>query len=195
MENLPEPQKNDPKKPLFTQYSPNRLNQRIGYSAIKFSLRRAAKLSGIKRPVRPHDLRHTSATDLLRDPSYTTSEIKAMGGWSSLQMLVRYGHVTSHDVAEKRRKNGNGEKIDYEKPIRPVSCPRCNKDTPSDFKHCIHCGLSRDQFKKEAEENFMKLLLPELMKDKMELIKVAKEKARENKKRQESLWTIERLNE
>lgn len=74
------------------------------YDAINRNLRRACERAGI-RPLSAHVLRHTGATwryALTKDLTH----LMVVGGWKSLDMVQRYVHGGSNELAEQVRKNG-----------------------------------------------------------------------------------------
>ncbi len=56
--------------------------------SVRRALRRWAKAAGIKAAVRPHGLRHSSATTVAKRGSL--AEVMAIGGWSSFSSAERY---------------------------------------------------------------------------------------------------------
>lgn len=161
------PSKDQKDKPFFYQFSSNRFGQRIkGWVLVKSILKDISKRTGLRK-IRPHDFRGDTATNYLigqnRDGNtYSMPEVMVMGGWSSLKTIDRYSRATSEQVVEKR-KNGNKMKRNFQEHITPIECPRCNKQTPKEFKNCINCGLPQSQFQEEAKNKLWSLLLPKLI--------------------------------
>lgn len=56
--------------------------------AVRRLVARRARQAGVGRPVRPHGLRHSSATEVARRGSL--SNLKALGGWASLSAVTHY---------------------------------------------------------------------------------------------------------
>jgi len=67
------------------------------YTAVR-GFRAACRAAGLK-DVTPHTLRHTFATRLIEN-GVDLRTVQELGGWSNLQMLERYGHVTPSRKAE-----------------------------------------------------------------------------------------------
>lgn len=64
---------------------------------------RYARRAGIDHPVWPHMLRHTYATELLRE-GFTISEVQALMRHSDLRTTATYLHVHNADLAAKIRR-------------------------------------------------------------------------------------------
>lgn len=67
------------------------------YRAVQ-GFRAACRRAGL-RDVTPHTLRHTFATRLIEN-GVDLRTVQELGGWSQIQMLQRYGHVTPSRKAE-----------------------------------------------------------------------------------------------
>lgn len=163
------PLKNEPEAPLFYNNNFMKGAEPIGWNAMGNALLKACKRAKIKRKIGTHDFRRYVATKLLRNEKYTTSEIKVMGGWSSLQMLDIYSRITSKMVTDKVLEiNGKGKK---EKPkedlMKPTTCPFCNYQNSALNDMCDGCnkplttkGIEEYEKKREQEiENKMNKLL------------------------------------
>lgn len=64
---------------------------------------RYARRAGIERPVWPHLLRHTFATDLLRE-GFTIAEVQRLMRHADLRTTAIYLHVRDEDLAAKVRR-------------------------------------------------------------------------------------------
>jgi len=63
-------------------------------------MRRYAKRAGIDRPVNPHQLRHTYATDLLRE-GFNVREVQQLLRHADIRTTVAYTHIFEADLARK----------------------------------------------------------------------------------------------
>ena len=57
-----------------------------------------------KKPVSPHKLRHTMATELLKSKDFNIREIQTLLGHSSINTTMIYTHVVLDELQEKIRK-------------------------------------------------------------------------------------------
>ena len=68
------------------------------YTYIRRSFNTACRKAGLT-DVTPHTLRHTFATRLIEN-GVDLRTVQELGGWAKIEMLVRYGHVTTARKAE-----------------------------------------------------------------------------------------------
>lgn len=92
---------------VFTQHH-QKTNRSVPLSArgIQRCLNRLAKLAGIVKPVSPHKLRHSFATELLRNGADLRA-VQAMLGHSSITTTQVYTHVTDKNLQEIHRRFHN----------------------------------------------------------------------------------------
>ena len=76
------------------------LTRRDVYKMVR---RRAAK-AAVGRPVSPHMLRHTFATDLLRDGDFNLREVQTLCRHADIRTTVIYTHVHDRELAAKIRR-------------------------------------------------------------------------------------------
>jgi len=75
-------------------------------------VKKCAKLAGITKPVSPHTLRHSYATDLLQNGADIRS-VQAMLGHSSITTTQIYTHITDRELKNIHKKfHGKGRKDD-----------------------------------------------------------------------------------
>jgi len=72
--------------------------ERMPYHSVRTTFQTACRLAGL-RDVTPHTLRHTFATRLIEN-GVDLRTVQELGGWSSIKMLERYGHVAQGRKAE-----------------------------------------------------------------------------------------------
>lgn len=77
---------------------------RISRTTVQMIIRNAAKAAGIEKRVTPHTLRHSFATDLLRNGA-DIRYISRMLGHAHLNTTMIYTHLTDPDLKEIHRKN------------------------------------------------------------------------------------------
>lgn len=76
---------------------------------VRRSLRRACRRAGVEGHVRPHDARHTWASHLLHagvDPE----TVRRLGGWSSLELVMRYVHTDEARMVEAVSRLGSARR-------------------------------------------------------------------------------------
>lgn len=83
-------------KPVYTSY-------------VRAMLDRMEKRAGIRHNVSPHTLRHTCATDLLRQTGNLRLVQRALGH-SSITTTTIYAHIVDDELADAMRKLRGGEK-------------------------------------------------------------------------------------
>ncbi len=83
---------------LFASSDGRRYGEAISYSGAYFLFKEISRRAGVKRPVNPHNFKHSRVTHLLR-LGLSDSVIKKLVGWSpSSNMLAHYGHLVSEDA-------------------------------------------------------------------------------------------------
>jgi len=96
------PGRNDPNAPLFPAFTDSSGLKGMEYSVWYKMVRKAAVLSGVDAELppgmklRPHDLRHTSATN---DAAAGDAVLRKKHGWSTKSSMP--GHYTSHLTSDK----------------------------------------------------------------------------------------------
>lgn len=94
----------DVHKPLFINYrSKDPDNHRLTPRSIQMMIKRVALLAGVSKPVTPHTLRHTYATDLL-DHGADLRSVQELLGHKNVATTQIYTHVTNkrlRDIHEK----------------------------------------------------------------------------------------------
>lgn len=88
---------------------------RAPVGSIKTCWKKACQRAGIPR-LRPHDLRHTWAA-WHKKAGTPNAAIKALGGWSDMRMVDRYGHISAQDYAEfaDHRRTNDGTRYKRDK--------------------------------------------------------------------------------
>lgn len=88
---------------------PSTLTKSLSPRSIQRKIRYWASLAGISKPVTPHKLRHSFATDLLRNGADLRS-VQALLGHSSLATTQIYTHVTDKSLKDVHRRFHNSER-------------------------------------------------------------------------------------
>lgn len=84
---------------LFVHLAPNREPGRLTARSVQRIIRKYASSAGIVKKITPHTLRHSFATDLLRNGADIRS-VQAMLGHSSITTTQVYTHVTNKHLKE-----------------------------------------------------------------------------------------------
>lgn len=78
-------------------------NDRMSITVLRFIVKNTARRAGITKPVTPHTLRHSFATNFLRNNG-NMRYLSKMMGHSSLQTTAHYTHVIDNDLREQYEK-------------------------------------------------------------------------------------------
>lgn len=136
------PFKTDPDAPLFHGTSRRNPCGRMLPSSLYAVIQRLVKHAGIKRHIKPHDFRHTAATEKAR-LGYTEAQLRHFFGWSrTSDMPSHYVHLAGADF-ERMMLEKHGIKVE-EKRDRPVMfapCPRCNHTNDTTNLFCGNCRV------------------------------------------------------
>lgn len=91
--------RNDVLPALFVSFGKNKDFQRLTPRSVQRIVKKHAAAAGIVKKITPHTLRHTFATDLLRNGADIKS-VQAMLGHSSITTTQVYTHVTDRHLKE-----------------------------------------------------------------------------------------------
>lgn len=80
----------------------NLYKERMTESNVQLLIKNSAKRAGIDRHITPHTLRHSFATDFLRNGG-DIRYLQVLLGHSSIATTMRYAHVVDPDLEEKYR--------------------------------------------------------------------------------------------
>jgi len=114
--------KNNPEKPFFT----NKKGTCISYNALRKILIQAAKKSGVRKKINPHNWRKARATYLVAH-GLPEAKVKALCGWTpSSNMLDTYIHLGGNEVwAELAQMHGYAIDTKIETINQEIN--KCNK--------------------------------------------------------------------
>jgi len=143
---------NNKEAPVFYSMSTSNYGDPITAGAVGQILRRALKISGIKKKITLHGLRHSKAYHMAED-GMLISEANKLFGWGRTSgMFHYYSSVKDKEVEFKELERANKltpEQLEERKQERNAfvmkTCMRCKeKILPNQFV-CGKCGLSIDK--------------------------------------------------
>ncbi len=121
---------------------------KISADVIRLMLSKTKERTGIKKPMNPHNFRHSRLTELAKFLS--DSKLKVLAGWTAnSEMVGVYVHLTGKDLDEDLLKIA-GVEIEQKpqvSPLRELECPRCRTKNPVNNTFCGLCGLVLDETK------------------------------------------------
>jgi len=147
---------NDDEAPLFYSRSVSNYGQTLTAHAVRKILARALRISGIKKHITLHGLRHSKAYHCAVD-GMTAAEANALFGWGRSSNMFAYYSSMAKEEIKLRELERTGkltkEQIEERKQERNAfvssKCNRCHTTITPDQFVCPKCGLSKN--KKVAE--------------------------------------------
>jgi site-specific recombinase XerD len=156
------PNRDNPDYPLWVPLHINQFNKKdsgkpLNYQSLYWLLQALKKRSGFKKPLNPHNFRHTRLTELAKQ-GYMESELRIIAGWeANSNMPSVYLHISGADIDRKMLSKAGvleeEEEIKPDKVLDPIICPRCKNKSPAGSKYC-NCGMvldPREAFKLQDE--------------------------------------------
>jgi len=133
------PDRNNEDSPLFCGMWSKKRGKEIVNQTIRYMLLVAAEKAKIKKPVNPHNFRHSRATELA--DSLSNSQLCNYLGWKQgSRELATY--ISMKDTKDAILKlNGIEKKDEKTEKHKVVTCPRCGIVNSPDSKFCSHCSL------------------------------------------------------
>jgi len=140
---------------------------RVSVGVTRLVLSKIKSRSGIKKPMNPHNFRHSRLTELAKFLS--DAKLKIFAGWTAnSDMAGVYVHLTGKDLDEDLLKIAGVEIKEKSQvsPLLKLECPRCGTKNPVNNTFCGLCGLVLDETKAISQE-----LDHEKLKDEIEELK------------------------
>jgi len=134
------PHSGDPEAPLWVSVEQNG-GEQLTHRYIMKMLRSVAKRANVKKPVNPHNFRHSRATFMAQH--LTEALMKEYFGWvQDSHMAARYIHLSGKQVDDAILKLHGLKKEEREDDVlKREPCPRCgNKNDPNN-EICEKCWL------------------------------------------------------
>ncbi|MFH1224211.1 MAG: site-specific integrase [Candidatus Diapherotrites archaeon] len=138
------PNSQDREAPLWVAIEQN-AGEQLTHRCIMKMLRRVAKRAKIKKPVNPHQFRHSRATYMSQ--FLTEAQMKEYFGWvQDSKMAARYVHLSGKQVDDAiLRLHGLVDDDKKEDILKREPCPRCNEINDVNNKYCHKCWLPLTQ--------------------------------------------------
>jgi len=160
---------------------------RVSGGAVHLVLSKIKNRSGIKKPMNPHNFRHSRLTELAKFLS--DAKLKIFAGWTAnSDMAGVYVHLTGKDLDDDLFKIA-GVEVEQKPQVSPLlelNCPRCGTKNPANNTFCGLCGLVLNETEAVSHE-----LDQEKLKNEIEELKDMYETAGEIT---DQLWkTIDKL--
>jgi len=155
--------------PLWTNIGTKNHGGPIEYRAILKMLNNVAKKAGIKKPVNPHNFRHSRATYMANH--FTEAQMCEWFGWvQGSKVPARYVHLSGRDIdnAYARMHGIKENEEEEEEEVEFIKCPRCDYNNASTFKYCGRCGMALDlktAMESEDKDRQLGASLVEILKD------------------------------
>ena len=114
----------------------------MSYNAVAKVFQRAAERADVDKPVTLTNFRKSSASYLASE-GVNQATLEDHHGWKrGSDTAARYVAVFS-DASDRELARAHGldvEAVDESQDLAPVTCPRCEKETPNDEEFCVWCG-------------------------------------------------------
>ncbi|MCX6772251.1 MAG: site-specific integrase [Candidatus Micrarchaeota archaeon] len=140
------PDKDNPDAPLWPARLARYKPVPCSYPSILAMLRRASKVSGIKKRIYPHLFRHSRATSLAS--KLTEAQMKEYFGWTQgSDMAATYVHLSGRDVDSTllQMYSMKDKPIEKEPKLDIKICSRCKERNSPTQSFCGKCGNPFDE--------------------------------------------------
>lgn len=132
------------------------------------------KLKMLKKPARAAGIEHTditfrrmrkSSASHLASQNVNQAHLEDHHGWTrGSDVAARYVAVFAEaNDREIAKAHGADVKEEEHDPLAPLSCPRCQRDTPRDEELCVWCGQAMDHGTVEEIEDDQRQVRTELL--------------------------------
>ncbi len=129
--------------PLFVSFSDRNYGKRMHIDYPWFLLKKLGKRAKLGKKVKPHLLRHSKATDLIKKGFVGKHLMKAMRH-STLEMQSRYLYLCNEEVDNARVKAETGldrHQTKHKKVLTSITCPKCGVACEPTAIYC-QCGYA-----------------------------------------------------
>jgi len=142
------PAADDDTAPLWGKLS---TPERPSYNTWLQIFKNAADRVDIQKDVTPTNFRKSNTRWLvnrgLSQPEIEDRQGRKRGSEHTARYMAHFGE----ESLEKRYARAHGEEIESDEPedLAPISCPRCDEETPRELDFCMHCSQTLDVETKE----------------------------------------------
>lgn len=166
----------DENAPLFYSMSSSNYGDSLKAGMAGMVLRRALRISGIKKKISCHSLRHTKAFHSAEE-GMMVSEANKLFGWSKTSGMFHYYSQVSEKELEMKEQERAGkltpEQLTERKNERNAfvmkHCLRCHHETTPDQLICGNCGLALNKQVAEQQMYEVKITKQDMAKQMQEL--------------------------
>ncbi len=152
------PFKNDPNAPLWCGFI-HPQKKPLSWNEVYMLLKDIGKRARIKKPLNPHNFRHSRATALAN--KLTEAQMNAYFGWSQDSKMSKiYIHLSGRDV-DNAILNAYGliKQEDNGSPLEVKECLRCKHKNEATALYCERCGMPLTITEKEYKAMMLKDML------------------------------------
>ena len=139
--------------PLWSKLSSS---DSISGRMVRKALEEPARRAGVTRPVTPTNFRKSSASHLASQ-GVSQAHLEDHHGWVRGSKVASRYIAVFDDASERAIARAHGVDVseDEPEPTGPVTCHRCNRQTPRDEPTCVFCGqaLSHAGLETAREQN------------------------------------------
>lgn len=137
------PYRDDPTAPLWSKFNEP---EQASYHTFLEYFKKSAERVGLEKPVTPTNFRKSNATWLARQGANAALIEDRQGRNRGSQAVAHYVARFGPDNEAAQYAQLHGVEVDTDEPddIGPVTCPRCDKETPQDEAFCVWCNQALD---------------------------------------------------
>ncbi|MFD1515149.1 tyrosine-type recombinase/integrase [Halomarina rubra] len=147
------PGRDDHDAPLWSKLT---TPESMSYQSYLKMFKEPAKRAGLDKPVTPTAFRKSNASWLARQGANAALIEDRQGRTRGSQWVARYvARFGNEAEAQYAKIHGLEVETDEAEEIAPLTCPRCDKETPRERDECVWCGqaLSPEAAAKASDQN------------------------------------------
>lgn len=133
------PRKEDPEAFVWVHYGARSHDELMTYSAVRMLLIRIGARAGVKKPLKPHNFRHSGNT-YLAGLGVNPQTLAMRNGHNSLKMAMIYTHLGAGDDRNAILRAKGLKKEEKVTQLLVRKCAKCKSDNPPTATRCDTCG-------------------------------------------------------